>query len=126
MAIWAQADPSPTLHTIGFVGFSTALGSTLSSLPVAITVFAGLMGGISYTLTVIQNPAIQKWMTQRKLRRDARKLARLRANRERLQGDLLALDHMLKAKEEAKTIVAASRVEADTIARESTDELKKH
>lgn len=126
MAFWAQTDPSPTLHTLGFVGFSTALGGFLASLPVAITVFAGLMGGISYTLTVIRDPSIQKWLTERKLRKDARKLAKLQAKRARLQGNLLAIDHILKAKDEAKTIVKASEIEADTIARVSSDELKKH
>lgn len=126
MSFWAQTDPSPTLHAVGLAGFGASLGGVLSGLPIAITCFAGIMGGISYCLVVYRDPGIQQWVTKRRLRREAKKLAKLKVRRELLEGQLLALDRIMKAKEEAKTIVAASKVEAATIARTEADKLNKH
>lgn len=106
-------DPSlPTLHAIGFTGFGTVVIGIFGYIPIAIAVFAGLAGGVSYTLTIMRDPAIQTWFAKRKQRRQSNKILKLRAKQLIVNARIDALERMNAARAEAAEQVQVAKIVA--------------
>lgn len=112
-----QADPGPAAYNaLGLAGFVTSLVGVLGYIPIAVAVFAGLAGGVSYTLTIIRDPTIQMWVARHRQKRQAAKIKRLKAKQLIVNARIEALERMNQVKAEITSQVEeAKKVAADVL-----------
>lgn len=122
MATWAQN--TPVVHSlgipdaIGLAGFGVAMAGVIGYLPIAVAVFAGLAGGISYTLTIIRDPIVQMWVAKRRFRRQTRQLKRLKLKQVLVVAQIEALERVSQVK-------AETGEQVDVLKQSTAQELKK-
>ena len=113
----AQLDPGPTAYNaLGLAGFGASLAGLFGWVPVAVAIFAGLAGGVSYSLTIIRDPAIQTWLAKRKQKRQATQIKKLRARQLIVNARIDALERLSQVKAEtAEKVQVAKEVAADAL-----------
>lgn len=114
MAHWMEVDPTPSaMHTLGFAGFGVSLVGVFGYLPIAVTIFAGVAGGISYTLSIFRDPGVQMWLAKRRARRQDARMRKLKTQQLIVQAQIAAL-------ETQQAVKAATEAEVKKVVTEAT------
>ena len=102
--------------TLGFAGFGVSVAGVLGLIPVFAAVFAGLAGGIAYTLMIFRDPAVQTWLARRKQRKQSDQIRKLRAQQLIVNARIDALERLSQVKAEtAEKVQVAKEVAADAL-----------
>ena len=96
--------------TLGFAGFGVSVAGVLGLIPVVAAIFAGLAGGIAYTLMIFRDPAVQSWLAHRKQRKQSDQIRKLRSQQLIVKARIDALEKMNVVKKEAAATVEVARV----------------
>ena len=96
--------------TLGFAGFGVSVAGVLGLIPVVAAIFAGLAGGIAYTLMIFRDPAVQSWLAHRKQRKQSDQIRKLRAQQLIVNARIDALEKMNVVKKEVAATVEVARV----------------
>ena len=96
--------------TLGFAGFGVSVAGVLGLIPVVAAIFAGLAGGIAYTLMIFRDPAVQTWLARRKQRKQSDQIRKLRAQQLVVNARIEALEKLNAAKNEAVATVEVAKV----------------
>jgi hypothetical protein len=103
---------SSAMHAAGVGLLGTSIAGLLGYVPIVITTVAGIMAIIMYTLTVLDHPRYRAWVETRQKRRQARRIAKLKAKQAVLVAKLEAVERMRVARTEAKEIVEGAKTAA--------------
>ena len=102
--------------TLGFAGFGVSVAGVLGVIPVVAAIFAGLAGGIAYTLMIFRDPAVQTWLARRKQRKQSDQIRKLRAQQLIVNARIDALERLSQLKAEtAEKVQVAKEVAADAL-----------
>ena len=96
--------------TLGFAGFGVSVAGVLGLIPVVAAIFAGLAGGIAYTLMIFRDPAVQTWLARRKQRKQSDQIRKLRSQQLIVNARIDALEKMNVVKKEVAATVEVARV----------------
>ena len=96
--------------TLGLAGFGVSVAGVLGLIPVVAAIFAGLAGGIAYTLMIFRDPAVQTWLARRKQRKQSDQIRKLRSQQLIVNARIDALEKMNVVKKEAAATVEVARV----------------
>lgn len=98
-----------------WLGHGLSLGAIAMTIAGVLPAVAALVAVIWYTIQIYESNTAQKWLEKRRMKRKARRVARIRAESKVLLAELEALETIREARVTAEGKVAVAAQEAATM-----------